>query len=202
MARPKHIEGEPTAYDRIAEAYWAELAEKEYSKITITSLARRAGVNHNLLYYYFQNIDEMAIRFFEDNTTGQFSARFFINALLQGKDVSPAIDGSTLKKLQRVKLYARGDSAYLTGIFQKALINTWLDGSDQTWDMLSPEDRFDLLFVIGGLTTILGNAELSDTPDKMLDFSRREIGVSTRDTLNRIRGERTIITAALPYKQT
>lgn len=190
MARPKHNEGEPTAYDRIAEAYWTELAEKEYSKITITSLARRAGVNHNLLYYYFQNIDEMAIRFFEDNTTGQFSARYFINALLQGEDISPVIDGSTLKKLQRVKLYARGDSAYLTGIFQKALIQTWLDGSDQTWDMLSPEDRFDLLFVIGGLTTILGNEALSDTPDKMLGFSRREIGVSTRDTLNRIRGEK------------
>ena len=64
MARPKHSENEPTAYQRISEAYWAELAEKDYSKITVTSLARRAGVNHNLLYYYFENIDEMAIRFF------------------------------------------------------------------------------------------------------------------------------------------
>lgn len=189
MARPKHSENEPTAYQRISEAYWAELAEKDYSKITVTSLARRAGVNHNLLYYYFENIDEMAIRFFEENTTGQFSAQYFIRALLQGEDISPALDESAVTKLQRVKLYARGDSAYLTGIFQKALIKTWLAGSGQSWDTLPQEDRLDLLFVIGGLTTVLGSADLAETPEQMLRFSKREIGISTKDTLNRIRGK-------------
>ena len=189
MARPRHSETELTAYTRISEAYWAELAEKDYSKITITSLARRAGVNHNLLYYYFENIDDMAIRFFEENTTGQFSAQYFISALLQGEDISPTLDESVLTKLKRVKLYARGDSAYLTGIFQKALIKTWLDGSKQSWDSLSQEDRLDLLFVIGGLTSILGETDLANTPEQMLSFSKREIGASTRATLTRIRGK-------------
>lgn len=187
MARPKHQEGEPTAYDRIAEAYWAELSEKEYSKITISSLARRAGVNHNLLYYYFQNIDEMAVRFFEENTQGEVSAQFFVQALLQGKDIAPTLRENNLVRMQRVRLYARGDSAFLTGIFRKAVIKTWLDGSGKSWEDLSFEDRFDLHFVIGGLTSILGTSELSDTPSKLLSFTQREIGSAAREALNRIR---------------
>ena len=187
MARPKHQEGEPTAYDRIAEAYWAELSEKEYSKITISSLARRAGVNHNLLYYYFQNIDEMAVRFFEENTQGEVSAQFFVQALLQGKDIAPTLRENNQVRMQRVRLYARGDSAFLTGISRKAVIKTWLDGSGKSWEDLSFEDRFDLHFVIGGLTSILGTSELSDTPSKLLSFTQREIGSAAREALNRIR---------------
>ena len=187
MARPKLKEGELTAYERIAEAYWAELSEKEYSKITISSLAKRAGVNHNLLYYYFQNIDEMAVRFFEENTHGEVSAQFFVQALLQGKDLSPVLKENNTGRMQRVRLYARGDSAFLTGIFRNAVIKTWLEGSGKNWEDLSFEDRFDLHFVIGGLTSILGTPELSDSPPKLLSFTQREIGAAARETLNRIR---------------
>ena len=187
MARPKRQEGEPTAYDRIAEAYWAELSEKEYSKITISSLAKRAGVNHNLLYYYFQNIDEMAVRFFEENTQGEFSAQFLIQALLEGRDIAPALRENSLVRMQRVRLYARGDSAFLTGIFRNAVVKAWLDGTGKNWEDLSFEDRFDLHFVIGGLISILGTPELSDSPSKLLGFTQREIGSAARETLNRMR---------------
>ena len=190
MARPKHQDGEQTAYERIADAYWAELSEKPYEKITISSLAKRAGVNHNLLYYYFENIDEMAIRFFEENTSGQFSAQFFINAILQDENILPAIDQSVLIKMQRVRLYVRGDSAYLSGIFQNAVLKTWLDGTGKEWEDLSFEDRFDLRFVIGGLISIISASELSDTPSKLMSFSNREIGTAAKATLNRIRKER------------
>ena len=190
MARPRRINGEPTAYERIREAFWQELAEKDYAKITVTSLAKRAGVNHNLLYYYFDNIDEMAVRFFSENIEGDFSAQFLIRALLSGEDVSAFVDESARKRMLRVRLYARGDSAYLTGIFQNAVLTTWLDGSDLTWKDLSFEEQFDLRFVIGGLTTILGLTEFSDTPDKLLGFTEREIGRAARTTLNRIRGRK------------
>lgn len=191
MARPKHQDGEQTAYERIADAYWAELSEKPYEKITISSLAKRAGVNHNLLYYYFENIDEMAIRLFEENTSGQFSAQYFINAILQGENILPAIDQSALIKMQRVRLYVRGDSAYLSGIFQNAVLKTWLEGTGKAWEDLSFEDRFDLRFVIGGLISILSASELSDTPSKLMSFTNREIGTAAKSTLNRIRSRNT-----------
>ena len=53
MARPKVVAGEYTAYQKIEKAFWAELSEKEYTKITIASLAKRAGVNHNTVYMPF-----------------------------------------------------------------------------------------------------------------------------------------------------
>ena len=56
MARPRVIVGEDTAYQKIEKAFWAELADKEYEKITISSLSKRAGVNHNTFYYHFSSI--------------------------------------------------------------------------------------------------------------------------------------------------
>ena len=107
--------------------------------------------------------------------------------MAQGKDIAPTLRENNLVRMQRVRLYARGDSAFLTGIFRKAVIKTWLDGSGKSWEDLSFEDRFDLHFVIGGLTSILGTSELSDTPSKLLSFTQREIGSAAREALNRIR---------------
>ena len=129
----------------------------------------------------------MAVRFFEENTHGEVSAQFFVQALLQGKDLSPVLKENNTVRMQRVRLYARGDSAFLTGIFRNAVIKTWLEGSGKNWEDLSFEDRFDLHFVIGGLTSILGTPELSDSPPKLLSFTQREIGAAARETLNRIR---------------
>lgn len=43
------------------------LANNLYSKITISALAYQAQVNHNTIYYYFKNIDDMAIKLFNQN---------------------------------------------------------------------------------------------------------------------------------------
>lgn len=49
------------------EVFWELLEEKPYSAITVKLITQRAGVNHNTFYYHFQNIDDMAMRFFEGN---------------------------------------------------------------------------------------------------------------------------------------
>ena len=49
------------------EVFWELLEEKPYSAITVKLITQRAGVNHNTFYYHFQNIDDMAMRFFVGN---------------------------------------------------------------------------------------------------------------------------------------
>ena len=56
MARPKRDPDKKTAFERIEDAFWDILSEKPFDKITISELSKRAGVNHNLLYYYLHII--------------------------------------------------------------------------------------------------------------------------------------------------
>ena len=81
MARPKRVESTESARQRIEEAYWELLEEMPYSRITISKLSRKAAVNHNLIYYYYENIDDLAEKTFIKNVeSGQ--PQMMISALL------------------------------------------------------------------------------------------------------------------------
>ncbi|MCD8032248.1 MAG: TetR/AcrR family transcriptional regulator [Bacteroides sp.] len=50
----------------ILEAAEAEFLEKGYEKARTTEIAKRAGVNHAMLHYYFQSKEKLFHRIFED----------------------------------------------------------------------------------------------------------------------------------------
>ncbi len=50
----------------ILEAAEVEFLEKGYEKARTTEIARRAGVNHAMLHYYFQSKEKLFHRVFED----------------------------------------------------------------------------------------------------------------------------------------
>lgn len=66
MARPRKDEAGPSAYERMTAAFWSLLEEKPYSAVTVKRITQRAGVNHNTFYYHFENIDDMAVKMFEN----------------------------------------------------------------------------------------------------------------------------------------
>lgn len=65
MARPKRHSSDLPAYTRIENAFWQLLEEMPFDKITVSALSRRAEVNHNMIYYYFDNIQDMAQKLFD-----------------------------------------------------------------------------------------------------------------------------------------
>ena len=117
MARPKANTNERTALERIEDTFWQLLSEKNYEKITISELSKKAKVNHNLIYYYFDNIDDMAIQFFEKNMSQDVSQR--ITGVLMGteaEDITVFNDMEIIKRVKRTRLFMRKDSAFLNGI--------------------------------------------------------------------------------------
>ncbi len=53
MARPKRVEGEKAARERMEDAFWNMLSEMPYHEMTGKELRGRAGVSHNTFYYYY-----------------------------------------------------------------------------------------------------------------------------------------------------
>ena len=60
MPRPRHDSEILPAKDRLENAFWELLADREYQKITVTDIVHEANVNRNSFYYHFADLAELA----------------------------------------------------------------------------------------------------------------------------------------------
>lgn len=177
MARPKQNQWGPTAQERIEEAFWAMLAEGSYEAITITALAKRAGVNHNTIYYYFDGIDDLTLQFFRRNVPKGI-CDLFRTLLLEGpKELEEYIlQEEVLVKWQRVSLFARGDSPFLFQAFRDMITRNWYEILGITPGELEQEEETELEFILSGLIAVMGKVFQMNDPKVVLTLLDRPIG--------------------------
>lgn len=60
MPRPRRDSEQPPAKQRMEDAFWTLLEERDYRKITVTDIVRTAQVNRNSFYYHFSGLAELA----------------------------------------------------------------------------------------------------------------------------------------------
>lgn len=82
MARPKYEDGQKHAQKRLEEAFWKLLADYPLEKITINLLSKEANVNHNMIYYYYGNVLEMAETIINSEVDFRFTNSFLDAFLL------------------------------------------------------------------------------------------------------------------------
>ena len=60
MPRPRHDSELLPAKERMRNAFWALLEDREYRKITVTDIVHEAQVNRNSSYYHYGSLSELA----------------------------------------------------------------------------------------------------------------------------------------------
>lgn len=60
MARPRKDSDDPSAKERMMQAFWEVLEEKPYAQMTVSDIARAANVRRNTFYYHYANVGELA----------------------------------------------------------------------------------------------------------------------------------------------
>ncbi len=70
MGRPRIDTNEPSAVDRIYEAYWKLLEDNMVKDITISMVSATAGCNRGTFYYHFKDMDELLYRIIEKDLMG------------------------------------------------------------------------------------------------------------------------------------
>ncbi|MBT1160353.1 MULTISPECIES: TetR/AcrR family transcriptional regulator [Bifidobacterium] len=60
MPRPRRDSEILPAKERMENAFWDLLADREYHKITVTDIVHEAGVNRNSFYYHYSSLPELA----------------------------------------------------------------------------------------------------------------------------------------------
>lgn len=166
MARPRKDQAGPSAVERIREAFWALLEENPYSSITVKLITQRAGVNHNTFYYHFQNIGDMALRFFEDNIPARLIG--VMAEVSMGKPVDvraianePGID----LHYQRVRLALRSGSIDLAKQGRQRLIGHWLQQTGLAESDFSRADRARISYIWGGVTAVITSDDAPTVED-------------------------------------
>lgn len=185
MARPKRNETALSAIEKIENAYWKMLYEGDYAHITIRSLAKNADINHNMIYYYYDNIDDLAMKAFENVLSEESFAKVLS---MFASHTSPLLviteDSSLIEKFFKVKLYIRGDSAFLTSIFRSAIKSAWLKQLCLTDCELDSSDKTDLDFIIAGLISVMSNISTPSEISTATTILNRDIGKAILSTLH------------------
>ena len=163
MARPKKDPNTASAAERIENAFWDMLEEGPYSDITIVSLAKRAEVNHNTIYYYYENIDDLAISLFEKNLIPEMPSLLISSLTIDGFDLqSYYLYPDIIKRLKKNRLFARGDSPFLLNHLKQRFIQIWLQNAGIRQEELPKENRLELEFIFSGLISILGSSVVEE----------------------------------------
>jgi AcrR family transcriptional regulator len=187
MARPKKDSDSISASQRIENAYWSILECGSYSDITIANLARQAKVNHNTIYYYYNNIDDMAIKLFNKNIPLEIPRALLSFATTGDDNLTPLLsDQQLMKRWLRARLYTRGDSAFLMNCYKKAIIDTWFSTADIKHENLTDEDRIVLEFIFSGLVALIGNPLVEKNPGLLLSLLRLNLGKEIFSALTQI----------------
>lgn len=185
MARPKRSEAD--AYNRIQTAFWDLLAEKSFEKITIAALSKKAAVNHNLIYYYFENLYDMAEKLFKANQT-EGQVQMIIQAVLENNDrLKNIVQQPDMKlRIDRLRLFMRDDSSCLNKIAKEEILNEWFKAAKIDRATLTDEERADLEFIVSGFSAVLGSTLFDENFKAISDIISRPLGRGILETIYRL----------------
>lgn len=186
MARPRRIEGEQTARERMEEAFWAMLAEMPYNAMTAREVCVRARVSHNAFYYHFEGLDDMARKLF-DRLTETDLPRALLSMLGSGVEASDLAAVPQLgERFGRLRLLAGSGSPYLAGLVRSEVRAAWLEAVGAAESELSENDRTDIDFVLGGIMAILASDRPLDAPSALASFAERDLGRAVIQRMSRL----------------
>lgn len=185
MARPKKNLNEKNAIERIDEAFWKELSERKYEDITIKRLTIGAGVNRNTIYYYYENIDDIAKQAFErfansgvSDFITSFAFDFNFNSIKENTMV--------IQAWKKTRLIARGDSAFLRNLFKENLIKNWCEKFGINLDQITPEDQITLNFIFSGLISVIESLCDQEDPSVIAHILKTDVGIGAIASLKKI----------------
>lgn len=148
MARPKANQPGPSAKERLEQAFWDSLHERPYDALTVSGISKRAKVNHNTFYYYYENIDDMAEQAFKNDL--QDDALFFILLIFNQADKAQVENFNDIfdnpiireriqktinvediwqdvlsKRFSKIYAFLTNGSTYLIDLFKSSIIQLW-----------------------------------------------------------------------------
>ena len=169
MGRPRKEE-EGKARQALMDAFWELLAEDDYTQLSIRALSNHAHVNHNTFYRYFESIDDLAKKAFEEVVPKH--APEILRKAVTLEDINPFVffNYAMFRDYSHfARLFIMSDSLYLNQVMQDTIKRIWLDYLNVQGRDLAEEERIAVSFVLGGLISAMRECEVDP------HFARSEV---------------------------
>ena len=169
MPRPRLDENQPPASNRLQTAFWEALEEHPFKDITVTEIARRAGVNKNTFYYHYANMDELAQSSIQDSLLYDISVIFFgstekpqppISDMAKRIEELPsiALKEDNQERWKRLSLIAGPHgSNQLISYVKEFILHEWLTRMNVDYDRLNLNARITISFTLSGIIGLLSS---------------------------------------------
>lgn len=169
MGRPRKEE-EGKARQALMDAFWELLAEDDYTQLSIRALSNHAHVNHNTFYRYFESIDDLAKKAFEEVVPKHAPEILRKAVALEGINSFVFFNYAMFRDYSHfARLFIMSDSLYLNQVMQDTIKRIWLDYLDVQEEDLTEEERIAVSFVLGGLISAMRECEVDP------HFARSEV---------------------------
>lgn len=169
MGRPRKEE-EGKARQALMDAFWELLAEDDYTQLSIRALSNHAHVNHNTFYRYFESIDDLAKKAFEEVVPKHAPEILRKAVALEGINPFVFFNYAMFRDYSHfARLFIMSDSLYLNQVMQDTIKRIWLDYLDVQEEDLTEEERIAVSFVLGGLISAMRECEVDP------HFARSEV---------------------------
>ena len=188
MSRPNKANKDEMATVKIENAFWSLLEKERYSDITVLRITQEAGMNRNSFYYHYKNIDDLAYKAFINNANNE-TAKTLVSTLLSAfreNQYPLKFDMSILPYTEHIMLCARSDSPYLNQLVKDLLMRIWFESMSIKEDLLSEDEKMQVLFISAGFVEVLGSQEINNNPLSMTVLSQTEIGKAIITTMKNI----------------
>lgn len=191
MARPKANQPGPSAKERLEQAFWDSLHEMPYSSLTVSGISKRAQVNHNTFYYYYENIDDMAEQAFKNDL--QDDALFFMLLIFNQADKAQVENFDIIftnpiirerlhkvdnaeelwqevlsKRFTKIYAYLTNGSTYLIDLFKSSIIQLWANYFNIDTNRLDPIASLQIEFLLNGAIGVYRSLDPNTTFDQVI----------------------------------
>lgn len=177
MARPAYRGSEPTARERMREAFWELLEREGYGRITVKALASHANVNPNTFYYHYASMEDLARDALDAEKLSEIPEAIRDSASGGGVPLPDALEYVVVGgRWARVRMFVASDSAALRAMFYETLEGFWLQVLGIEKEGLAHEDVLDLAFMVNGAMGVIALQGDEYDPSFLRSLPDRELG--------------------------
>lgn len=159
MARPKRVDGMPTAKEAIEAEFWKLYEERPLEKISVKEVCEAANVNKTTFYYHFQDIQEVLASIEEQCLP--LEAPDMLADLLTAEDKARLVSDFIAKMGDRFERYclllsSRGDPEFAKRA-KETMTLRWCEKLGIDYAALTSDARLTIRFVMGGASSIFAD---------------------------------------------
>ncbi|MDO4854180.1 MAG: TetR/AcrR family transcriptional regulator [Coriobacteriia bacterium] len=158
MGRPRIDTNEPSAVDRIYEAYWKLLEDNMVKDITISMVSATAGCNRGTFYYHFKDMDDLLYRVIEKDLMGSEDESYahLIFRMLATPSSELLLAQVENKMTRHLYLLAsQGGMEIVSSKIKEIIRNMWKDILCEEGHELSFESLLMIEYSVSGLISII-----------------------------------------------